>query len=667
MYADISHLGDGFLAAVFLLSGFAMILGLAVLSLREEMAGKVLYWARRVMFTAVGLAVITLVLLAIGFLRNDFSIAAVSQYSSTDLPVLYKLSAVWASSAGSLLLWSVFVFVLFGLWLMAGCRWKIADSEETVSNEQSATSVLKFNAAALAIGAGLCLGFSALCLFVAKPFAASPAIVSDGAGLNPLLQDFWMIVHPPLLFVGYAALLVPFVIVSAAVFTGRATDPYVYRQLRRWLLFGICFLGLGIAAGARWSYLELGWGGYWAWDPVENLSLLPWLVAVAALHSLVGAQDSDRFKRWSIVLVPVPFILCLVATFITRSGLLTSLHTFGQDVMFSTLLVFIICCFLLWILCVITAVGTIPIKPPRVSPFYLNKNDLLFWVNVILILTAIVIGIATFYPIVSRFIVHSKLDFTLTRPFYDRIISVVGILLAFLVGLGAMAGFQKRSGFVLRVLACCVVGLMCFEFVFNFGGVTILMSLACGICAFSFVAVSVKLLSGRANGKISAGIAHLGFLILVVAAGFSSMEKPTTMRLIEGEKFVFGKYEFVYDSFRRESVAGVTKIGPEVTVTKGNLVKKLWPHNNLYPGDKSSPEVAIHTSWFEDVYVSFDSVSPQGRVVMSVKIKPLMLWVWFAAVLIVAGLALAMFEGQGVAKREKAAGDKSGADESYLV
>ncbi len=299
-----------------------------MLKLKLETAEKVFSWARRAELTAAGLSVVVLILFTAAFLTDDFSIAVVGQYSSAGLPFFYKLSAVWAGSAGSLLLWTVGVLLLFALWLLS-----------------SETADLKFDAAALSIGAGLCCGFSALLIFVAKPFASCPVTIDDGAGLNPLLQNFWMIVHPPLLFVGYSAFLVPFVIVSASVFAGRAVDFASSRQLRRWLLFGICFLSLGIATVARWSYVELGWGGYWAWDPVENASLLPWLLAVAALHSLAGMRVANKFKLWIVVLSPVPFILCLVATFITRSGILASVHSFDQSIMFSALLAFIACSF----------------------------------------------------------------------------------------------------------------------------------------------------------------------------------------------------------------------------------------------------------------------------------------------------------------------------------
>lgn len=626
----MSLVGEGLLVVVFLLCGFAAVFGPIALRLEPETAKKVLFWARRAEVAAACLCIVVLLLLTAAFLMDDFSVAAVGRYSSVALPFFYKLSAVWAGSAGSLVLWSACVFVMFALWLTKSKRPDI-----------------RFDAVSLSIGAGLCLGFSALLVFVAKPFASCPVTIDDGAGLNPLLQNFWMISHPPLLFIGYSAFLIPFVIVLAAVLTGRQEDTYLYKQLRRWLLFGICFLGLGIATGARWSYIELGWGGYWAWDPVENASLLPWLVAVAALHSLVGMRLAQRFRLWSAVLAPLPFIMCLVATFITRSGILQSVHVFSQNVMSSALLTFIVCCFLLWLICIIRAAKNAPVSSSRRSALSLDKSKILFWADVVLVLSAVVIGTATFWPVIWKIFTGSNSTVTLTRLFYDRVISFAGIVLASLVGTAALADFQKRNGFMLRVLGCCAAGIVCFGLALQLCSVTLLISLACGICAAATVAVLMKLwLNLKTGGKMGGNIAHLGLLLLVVAAGFSSTERTIRTLLARGNKIALGRYTIIYDSFEHKLFDGITKIGPEIVIRRNGLQKRLWPHNSLYPGGQSTAEVAVHTGLLEDVYVSFDGVAQNGRVRITATLKPLMFWLWFAALLIVAGSALAIFENK---------------------
>jgi c-type cytochrome biogenesis protein CcmF len=629
----IHYLGAGFLAVNFILCGLAVFWGLSALKKESEAAKKIfLLGGRRAIFSAMMLSIASFVLLTAAFLGDDFSVAAVSRYSSTKLPFFYKLSAAWSGSAGSLLLWSVCTFICFTMWLI---------SPGTCKN-------IRFNNIALSVGSAVCMGFSALLLFSVRPFASSSAAVNNGAGLNPLLQNLWNVVHPPILFIGYSALLIPFVIIIAAVFADVINEAAIYKQLRRWLLFGICFLALGIATGARWSYVELGWGGYWVWDPVENMSLLPWLAAVAALHCLTGVSITDRFRFWAIVLMPVPFILCLVATFVIRSGILQSLHSFGPSKSFPVLLVFIGCCLLAWLICVIRAAKIITVKPSEPNTLILKKRHMLFWAIVILVFTAAVIGVATFWPIISPAFAGSNSKTVLTRDFYDRVVSVAGILAAFLVGLAAVADFQRRSGFILKSASCCGIGLVCAYIVYKNGNNSPLLSLACGICTFSFFAILIAPWdSSNGIGKIGSNISHLGLLLLVVAAGFSSKELTAQSQLDKGKILMLGgKYEFVYDSFKQQSADGINQAGPKIIVRKDGLSKKLWPHNNVYPNGRNTSEAAVYTNLFEDVYIVFDEITEQGCVIINVKLKPMMLWLWISLLLIAAGTAMAIFGGR---------------------
>jgi cytochrome c-type biogenesis protein CcmF len=577
------------------------------------------------------LSIAALLLLIRAFLTDDFSIAMVGQYSSLALPVYYKLSAVWAGSAGSLFFWSAMVLVLFAFWLA-----------------KSKAGDIRFNAIALSVGSAVCLGFSALLVFIEKPFEISMLTIGDGVGLNPLLQNFWMVIHPPLLFIGYAAFLIPFMVISAIALSGLAAEPSIYSRLRRWLMFAICFLSLGIVTGARWSYIELGWGGYWSWDPVENASILPWFVAVAALHSLIGTRVADKFRFWTVVLAPVPFILCLVATFITRSGLLQSVHSFGHSIVGVALLVFIALCLLLWLACIIRFKNGFFAGPSGRSEFHLNEQEILSWGSLILVLTAVVIGIATFWPVIWRAVAGSSI--APARLFYDRLISVSGILLAFLIGLGSLAALPKRG---MKLLGCCVAGLICSGFAFNPGGRHLIMSLACGMAAFSCVAVLMKLwFNLKSSGKIGGGIAHLGLLILVVAVGFSSFESVVQTHLDKGWKIAFGGYTIIYHSFENKSAGGVTMAGPEIYVKKDVFAEKLWPHNSLYPDGSSASEVAVYTGIWKDIYISFDGVGQSEQVIITVKEKPMMFWLWVGAAAVIVGSAL------GFLKAKEAANEK---------
>ncbi len=637
MKLQIANFEQGLLAAVFILCALATVSALAALKPDLERARKVFLWARRFFIFAVALSILALMLFTVAFVMDDFSIAAVAQYSSTKLPFFYKLSAVWAGSAGSLLLWTVGVFLFFLFW-MVGCK----------------TQDPAFNAAALSVGAGVCLGFSALLTFVARPFAAAEFLVEDGMGLNPLLQNFWMVIHPPLLFIGYSAFLVPFVIAVSCAFARRFDDTAIYKQLRWWLLFGICFLSLGIATGTRWSYVELGWGGYWAWDPVENASLLPWLMAIAGLHSIAGMRAADKFRRWTLVLAPVPFVLCLVATFITRSGFLSSVHSFGDSPMALALLFFISFCVLLWLASGICAAWSISVVPSRKGAFHLDKAEIMSWAVATLVLVAVIIGAATFWPVIWKVIRKSESAFTPTSVFYNDVISIAGILWAFLVGLASLSDLSRgrqRFIFAMKVLLCCAIALVCFGILFRLAGEKPLMSLACAICAFSAAGVFFKLLHRlQIRARVVSEIAHLGLLLLVVTAGFSWREQSIQTSLAKGGKITLSGYEFIYDSFEHKLSGDITRVGPQIVVRKENFQRKLWPHSNLYSSiqreSSSTSEVAVYTRLLEDIYVSFDGIGQSGGVIITAKIKPFMLWLWLAAILIIAGVAGAMLKAR---------------------
>jgi cytochrome c-type biogenesis protein NrfE len=406
-------------------------------------------------------------------------------------------------------------------------------------------------------------------------------------GLNPMLQNFWMVSHPPLLFIGYASFLMPFVIACAAVLAGRIDCPPVYEQMRFWLLFGISFLGMGILTGARWAYLELGWGGYWVWDPVENASLMPLLAAVAALHSLIGIRYWNEFRFWALVLAGVPFILSLLATFITRTGIVQSIHAFGNSVMFHALLTFMSACLVFWLICINRASKGISPSPIPLTGNFFNRTRLLFCGNAVLMATCAIITIATLWPVMTPVFGRAHPAMYPTALFYNRIISVAAIILAFLL-------------------------------------------------------IVTNPLSGLKGGRI----AHIGFLLLIVTASFTSWEQVLRISMAKGQKETLGRYSIQYESFRHESLPQQVQTGPEIILRKNLLEKKLWPHNNTYANGQSTSEVEVYTGWLEDIYISFGGMASDGRVMIEAKIKPMMLWFWIAGGLIVAGAAVAMFEGK---------------------
>ncbi len=648
--SNMSDLGQVILVVVFVLCGLAAALGPVALKVGVGKAGALIACAKTAFLIAAGLCVAALVLLAVAFLTDDFSLAIVSRYSSAELPSLYKLSALWAGAPGSMLLWSVCVFVIFALWL--------------AKNKMDGST---FNAAAVSIGAAVCLAFSALLIFAAEPFATTFKAAVRTGELSRFSMNFWMIVHKPLLFVGYSSFLIPFVVVLAYAFTASSRDFDVYQQgplhiktpkhklgqLRRWLLFGLCFVSLGIAAGARRTYIELG--DYRAWGNLENVSLLPWLVAVAALHSRGGMPLADKFRRWTIVLGPLPFILCMFVVIITASGgrkYPLSLDPTGLPL---ALLVFIVCCVLLWLVCIIRTLKSISITPYQKGPFRLDKAETLSWTNIVLILAVVIIAAATLCSYFSRTLPDLAVRLKPTGTFYTVMFSLVGILLAFLLGMCTLADLHKKdhsSG--LPVLFCIAVGMVCFWLVWKSVGKSFLLSLACGVSVLSFVAVLIKMLVDLwAAGKIGRAVAHLGLLILVVVAGFTSAEESITTRMAKEKTINLGGYTITYNSFEQRDFGDITKAGPVIFIAKKGLRKKLWPHNIVYRDGHIVPELAVHTGLLEDLHISFDERMPDDRVMITAKIRPFMFWLWFAAILVVAGSALGLLSVRKTTRRRR--------------
>jgi len=633
MLVKISNFAHLFLIGQFLLFGFAAILALLALKADLAKARKALVNAQRAVLAAAALSFIILLLAGRCFLADDFSIEMVRAFSSSDLARSYKISALWAGPEGSLLLWSAFVFLIFGLWRVSFRK-----------------DDLKFDALSLAIGSAVCGFFSVILVFVTRPFAPATGSIDEGLGLNPLLQNFWMLSHPPILFVGYSIFLIPFVASIAAVFSDRAEITGLYTQLRKWILAGIIFLGLGIATGAKWSYVELGWGGWWAWDPVENASLLPWLVAVAALHCLVGLRYSRKFRFWTILLVPVPFVLCLVATFITRSGVLQSVHSFGGNVIFWVLLLFIILSLVLWISCTIHAAKTVGVALPQLGTPILDRVGLLFWACLVILLFTLAVGVATFLPVISRVFTGSQI--VVTRGFYDALASAAGVILAFLVGLSMLAPLTKRLVFRLQLLASTAAGLICYALVFGVLHKSLILALACGVCVFSFSAVIIDLFLNYKPSLLGTHIAHLAFLLLIIAAAFSMTYSSIHIAREKGGKIEVGPYTLKYESFEHKSAEGLTKVGPELALTKADLKTILWPHTTFYPDGKSISEVAVHSGFFEDIYVSFKGVEDESKVILTIQEKPLMTWLWTAFILMAVGLTLTILWDKRAEKKQ---------------
>jgi len=618
----MNYVGEILLAGVFLLSSFAASFALVASMLPPKPALLLIRQVKAAMTATVWLCMGTFLLFEIGFLLDNFSMALVARYSSSYLNIFYKLSAAWAGGSGSLLLWTALVFLFNGLAL------KNFNSDNH-----------KMTAMSLSIGSIIGCCFAGLLLFIGKPFAAAMVTIDEGIGLNPLLQNLWNVIHPPLLFIGYAGLGVAFVIVTAFAFSGESDIAKYKAKIRSWLLFGLLFLSLGIATGARWSYKELGWGGYWAWDPVENASLLPWFAAVAALHCIIFIAKDRLFKFWAMVLTPLGFVMSVFATFITRSGVFQSAHAFVENPMFLVLSAMLALIFIVWFICVLKAIKIF--ISDKQSQTNASAAPILLG-SLLMIVSMLIIAVATFWPIVSKLIAAESSGAVLTRGFYDRVIGAVGIVLVLMIAAKEAKMLLKRKG-KFFLFTCSALGilaaLLCY-YLLDKGPI----SIALGSCVFCFAIICYKKYVTNFKGRLGGDIAHLGLILLVVSAGFAAFERVGQFSLQQGDEQTIENYKISFTEFKREEVNGVIQTGPLIVVTKGQNKKSLWPRENIYPSGQVTSEVAVWSGPVEDVYLRYENAESKNEVLITIKFIPMMSWLWTACLLMMAGMGWSLFE-----------------------
>lgn len=634
LLSNLTVFADYLLAGVCVFCCMAAVFGASALKSERDRAIRLLLAAKASVFVAAGVSVAVLSIFISSFVGDDFTIAAVARYSSSDMALIDKLGAALAGPCGSQLLLSCGTVTMFAIWLV------------TLRTDGST-----FDSAAIIVGAVVCFGFSLVVLLVGKPFASSEAGLAAGRGLSPLLRNVWMLVHPPALVLSHSVLLIPFVVVVASVFGGETESVDLYFHLRRWLLFGVCFLCIGIVSGARWAYLELDWGGYWAWDPVQNLSLLPLLGALAALHSINAIELVDKFRRWTLALAPTPFVLCLFLGYVSSSGILKSAHTFGRSDLSSGLLSFACGCFVLWLICLIRAISSVPVATEQPSEYRFAKAKLLFWANIGFLATAGAVGLATLLPAILQVLTNTTEIQISDDFFYQRVIPVVGLALIFLVGFYRLADLRQRRGSSMApTLACCAPGIITFGVLYTRVGYSILSSVICAVGVFSIVGIFLKFLVALfSREKIAGCFAHVGIVVALLSASLSGTDKSIKMQLLEGSRFTFGGWEFVYDSLERRTFGGMEQVGPKIIASKDERQVLLWPRRSGYqstPNSERQSHSSIGTGVFEDVCVSFSGLADDGRAKITVIIRPFVFWFWLGVSLIIAGSAIGILEGK---------------------
>ncbi len=632
----MADLGRAALVVSLGLSVYALVAGtMSALTNRRRLAAS----ARNALYCSFASTLIAAVVLASALVRHDFSFAYVAAHTNRTLSTAYTLSAFWGGQEGSLLLW-LLVLTGYGALAVALNRKLMRDLTAWV----------------VPVLGGIATFFAFVLVAVASPFDTQTAPL-DGAGLTPSLQNPYMVAHPPMLYLGYVGLSIPFAFAAGAMLSGRTDERWIVAT-RRWTLAAWAFLGFGQLLGAHWAYVEVGWGGYYAWDPVENAALMPWLAATAFLHSVMIQERKGMLKVWNMVLVALAFELSVFGTFLTRSGVVNSIHSFAKSPIGSWFLAFVV---LSTIFSLALIMWRLPLLKARTKlESALSREAAFLYNNLLLVALCLTVLWGVLFPIVTQLVKGETR--TIGRPYYDFFLRAFGLPLLLLMGIGPLIAWRKTSvralvrtlAWPLAVTVACGIAL-----VFAGAGSSKPGLIAYTFSAFVLASIVLELVRGtRVTGSVFTLIArnrrryggyivHAAIVLLAIGiAGSSAYGRSKEVRLIPGQSTSIGGYTLTLRDVRRTPT-------PNAVETRAVFdVRGRW-HGSLSSGDNQyffppepSREVGIKTSWLraEDLYVIADDVNVKTKVVYAkILVKPLVNLIWIAGIVFLIGSAVALW------------------------
>ena len=576
---------------------------------------------------------ISFLALVYSFLVDDFSVAYVAQNSNINLPDYYKFAAAWGAHEGSLL-----------LWILAMNAWLLGFIFFTNSKDKN------FLVAVFSISCQVMLAFSLFTLFTSNPFERIlPIPPLNGADLNPSLQDFAFTVHPPLLYFGYSGLLIPFAIAVSAMIFSKDTKEWAGYS-RPWALLSCSFLTLGIALGSWWAYYELGWGGWWFWDPVENAAFVPWLLSVALFHSLITSQNRGLFGKWSILLSIFAFATSLLGTFLVRSGILTSVHAFALDPERGLFILGILAFFILGSLAIYSIKN---FETVEVSTYELNSKEFGFLLNnLLLVVLAVSILFGTIFPLIYEAYTEGK-QISVGAPYFEIILFPFALALGLLQGVALYLSWGKTNSFkfltrlLLESVSLFSLILLTLFILFD----NLYLTSFATIFLASWIVVGTLQVRKRINlsywsflrKRLAVTFAHVGMAILVLGVGVVSsysLEKEIIMS--PGNSFEFGDQTIQFQSIEDNLGPNYFSKSAVVSFTNGTNTSELITEKRTYlPSGQLTTEAGIKTELFKDLYISMGDNLEANIWSFKVQIKPFIRWIWLGALMIAIGSFLA--------------------------
>ncbi len=570
--------------------------------------------------------------LAYAFVTDDFSVQYVAAHSNSHMPSYFKFSAVWGGHEGSLLLWGL---------ILAGWSWAVAQFSRDLPQDMVAR--------VLSVMGMISVGITLFILATSNPFTRYlPEFPLDGADLNPLLQDFGLIIHPPMLYMGYVGFSVAFAFALAALMSGRLDAAWA-KWSRPWTTVAWSFLTMGIALGSWWAYYELGWGGWWFWDPVENASFMPWLVGTALMHSLAATEKRGVFKSWTVLLAIIAFSLSLLGTFLVRSGVLTSVHAFAADPERGTFIL---------VLLAITLTGALTLyalRAPAVSGrsnhTLLSRETFLLINNVLLMVATVTVFLGTLYPLFVEFIGGGKLS--VGAPYFNMLFVPIVSVLAVVMGFGMFSRWKDtKTEYLIKQLwvAALLSTLLALAFPFFFAGEfngAVFLGVWLGLWLTFATAKDLwnKTASkkGHINGlsKLSRSymgmvLGHLGLAVAIVGVCLvSNYEEERDLRLAPGDKVAVAGYEFHFDKLTHKSGPNYEADKAIISIwSDGDKIATLKPEKRIYNAQRNMmTEAAIDPGLFRDLYVAMGEPLDGDAWAIRVHYKPFVRWIWLGALM----------------------------------
>ncbi len=629
----INNLGESFLFLSFLMGIVGTIAFYFASKKKSDILVSVGERSIKAVFSLLSLSVLLLVYLLV---TKDYSNAYVAKNASNDLSIIYSIAALWAGQEGSLLLWS-WILSIFALVVTVSKTFKPL----IVSTEKTVLFILSF--------------FVFLIVFIENPFEVLSSAPKNGRGLNPILQNFYMAIHPLTLYVGYIALSIPFGFAIGSILSKDKTDSWIILS-KRWTYFSWVFLSIGLLLGSRWAYLELGWGGYWAWDPVENVALMPWLALTAFVHSSMAQESRSLLRKWNICLIFIAFFLSIFGTFITRSGLISSVHSFAQSSIGPYFIVFILLLVGFSIFIYQRNKRFICSNQEIVSLF--SKENFFIFNNIFFLVITLTVLLGTIFPILSEAITGEKI---LVGPSFYNLVNFPNVLL--LMSLMSVAPIIPwKEGRILPILKFIFIPfiisfLLTLASLFFFYNIKVLL-----VFFLSFFIISIILKELIEDFKLQlikqiniteifrlklrrycSFLIHFGIILAIIGITLSSTYgTKSDFILSKSEKIDINQYEVQLINTYRKEIESKTILGAHLTLLDGKNLYSLYPEQNLYKyeGNRSinkETEVAIYSGIMKDYYIILVDELDGDRFNFKIYINPWVSLLWIGSLISILG------------------------------